>query len=371
MPHSHLNPLTGRPITITGLGMYVPDRVVTNDDLSLTLDTSDEWIRQRTGIRERRVVAPGVYTSDLATSAGRDALADAGAKPEDIDLVIVATLTPDNFTPATAARVAANLGCVNAGAFDLSSACAGFIYGLAMAAGSIVAGIHKHVLLVGAEIFSRILDPEDRGTAILFGDGAGAAVVEAIPGAGDRVCAPEEGSAGSAGSDRFGVLGFDLGCDGSRADVLGIPGGGSRMPPTIETVQARQHYLKMDGKEVYKFATRVVGYSANKVLSSCGYEVADVDLYVPHQANLRIIESGAEKMGFPNEKIFTNLQKYGNTSAASVPLCLYEARAEGRLKDGDLVLLMGFGAGLSWASCLIRWGMGGCDRRSDSPGPGE
>jgi 3-oxoacyl-[acyl-carrier-protein] synthase-3 len=300
-------------------------------------------------------VAPGVYTSDLASAAGRDAIADAGLNPEDIDLVIVATLTPDNFTPATAARVANNLGCVNAGAFDLSSACAGFVYGLAMAAGSISAGIHKRVLLVGAEIFSRILDQEDRSIAILFGDGAGAAVVEAVPEAAGRTPTPQSGAAEPA---PLGILGFDLGCDGSGADVLVIPAGGSRMPASIETVQGRQHYLKMDGKEVYKFATRVAGHSAGKVLASCGYEVGDVDLYVPHQANLRIIESGAEKMGFPREKIFTNIQKYGNTSAASVPLCLYEARAEGRLKEGDLVLLMGFGAGLSWGSCLMRWGKG-------------
>lgn len=344
MSHRNPAPLLGRPITITGLGIHVPQKVVTNDDLAVILDTSDAWIRQRTGICERRAVAPGVYTSDLATAAGRDAIADAGVDPEDIDLVIVATLTPDNFTPATAARVADNLGCVNAGAFDLSAACAGFVYGLAMATGSISAGIHKRVLVVGAEIFSRILDQEDRTTAILFGDGAGAAVVEAVPGAG--------------GPASVGILGFDLGCDGSGADVLGIPAGGSRMPASIESVQGRQHYLKMDGKEVYKFATRVVGHSAGKVLASCGYEVSDIDIYVPHQANLRIIESGAEKMGFPREKIFTNLQKYGNTSAASVPLCLYEARAEGRLKDGDLVLLMGFGAGLSWGSCLMRWGTG-------------
>jgi 3-oxoacyl-[acyl-carrier-protein] synthase-3 len=342
MPHREQHPNRGTSITITGLGIHTPPKVVTNDDLALTLETSDEWIRQRTGICQRRVVAPGVYTSDMATAAGRDAIADAGVKPEDIDLVIVATLTPDNFTPATAARVADNLGCVNAGAFDLSAACAGFVYGLAMATGTISAGIHKRVLVIGAEIFSRILDMEDRTTAILFGDGAGAAVVEAVPGAG-------------------GILGFDLGCDGSGADVLGIPAGGSRMPASIETVQGRQHYLKMDGKEVYRFATRVVGHSAHKVLDTCGYEVSDIDLYVPHQANLRIIESGAEKMGIPKDRIFTNLQKYGNTSAASVPLCLYEAKAEGRLKDGDLVLLMGFGAGLSWGSALMRWGTGAAD----------
>jgi 3-oxoacyl-[acyl-carrier-protein] synthase-3 len=320
----------------------VPEKVVTNDDLAAHLDTSDEWIRQRTGIGARRRAAPDEASSDLGTRAAQEALADAGVDAGAIDLVITATVSPDHLTPATAARVAYNCGCVNAGAFDLSAGCAGFVFGLSMATGVVATGIRDKVLVVGAEVLSRVLDWEDRSTAILFGDGAGAAVVSPI---------------GGGKADR-GILGFDLGGDGSGADALCIPAGGSRMPTSCETVQNRQHYMQMNGKEVYKFATRIVTHSAKKVLHRCGYEVDDIDLFVPHQANLRIIEGAVDKLGLPWEKVFTNLQKYGNTSSASIPLCLWEARAEGRLKDGDLVLLMGFGAGLSWGACLMRWDMG-------------
>ncbi len=349
MSHSRLHPLLGRPITITGLGTYVPEKVVTNDDLSASLETSDEWIRQRTGIGERRIAGPGVCASDLGILAAREALADAGLEPGAIDLVITPTISPDQLMPATAARVAHGAGCDNAGAFDLSAGCAGFVFGLAMAAGQVASGVRDNVLVVGAEAISRIIDWEDRSTAILFGDGAGAAVVSALPG----------GTVSSdGGAARLGILGFDLGGDGSGADSLSVPAGGSRMPASCETVQDRQHYLKMNGKEVYKFATRVVTKSAGAVLAKCGYAVEDIDLFVPHQANLRIIEGAVDKLGLPWEKVYTNLQKYGNTSSASIPLCLKEARAEGRLKDGDLVLLMGFGAGLSWGACLMRWGTG-------------
>jgi len=333
--------LLGRPVTITGLGMHAPAKIVTNDDLAESLDTSDEWIRQRTGIRARRIADPGLSSSDLGILAAQEALADACLSPEDIDLVITATLTPDQLTPATASRIAYGAGCVNAGTYDLSAGCTGFIYGLAMATGSVAAGLHDLVLVVGAETFSRFLDWEDRGTAVLFGDGAGAAVVS---------------PASSPNSGR--ILGFDLGCDGSGLDILGIPAGGSRMPASHETVDARQHYVKMNGSEVYKFATRVVAPSAGRVLERCGLTVDDIDLFIPHQANLRIIEAGAKNLGIPESKIYTNLQRYGNTSGASIPLCLVEARAEGRLRDGDLVLLMGFGAGLTWGSCLLEWGRG-------------
>jgi 3-oxoacyl-[acyl-carrier-protein] synthase-3 len=352
MPHSHASSLLGRPVTITGLGTYVPERVVTNDDLAAGLDTSDEWIKQRTGIGARRIADPGVSSSDLGTRAAREALADASVDPRDIDLVITATISPDQLTPATAARVAYNCGCVNAGAFDLSAGCAGFVFGLAMAAGAVAGGVRDKVLVVGTEAISRLIDWEDRSTAILFGDGAGAAVVCPLEGGGAA------GGAGAARRPASGILGFDLGGDGSGADALLIPAGGSRLPASCETVANRQHYLQMNGKEVYKFATRVVTTSATKVLRRCGYEVDDVDLFVPHQANIRIIEGAVDKLGLPREKVYTNLQKYGNTSSASIPLCLKEARAEGRLKDGDLVLLMGFGAGLSWGACLMRWDEG-------------
>ena len=351
MSHSHVRPLLGRPVTISGLGTYVPEKVVTNDDLAVGLDTSDEWIRQRTGIGARRIAEPGVCTSDLGTRAAQVALTDACVDPEEIDLVITATVSPDQLTPATAARVAYNCGCGYAGAFDLTAGCAGFVFGLSMATGAVASGVRDKVLVVGAEVISRVLDWEDRSTAILFGDGAGAAVVSAIGDCG-------AGRVDTAGRLPTGILGFDLGGDGSGADALSIPAGGSRMPATCETVQNRQHYMQMNGKEVYKFATRVVTHSAKKVLHRCGYEVDDIDLFVPHQANLRIIEGAVDKLGLPWEKVYTNLQKYGNTSSASIPLCLWEARAEGRLKDGDLVLLMGFGAGLSWGACLLRWDMG-------------
>jgi len=359
MTHSR-SPLLGRAVTITGLGTYVPDKIVTNDDLSESLQTSDEWIRQRTGIGERRIAEPGVCSSDLGVMAARDALADAGVEPGAVDLVITASISPDQIMPATAARVAHSAGCENAGAFDVQAGCAGFVYGLSMATGAVASGIRDNVLVVGAEAISRIIDWEDRSTAILFGDGAGAALVSAVPGGG--VAGPgRDGSisSGAAGAEpeRLGILGFDLGGDGSGADALSIPAGGSRMPASCETVQDRQHYLQMNGKEVYKFATRVVTKSAGAVLHRCGYTVDDIDLFVPHQANLRIIEGAVAKLGLPWEKVYTNLQKYGNTSSASIPLCLREARADGRLKEGDLVLLMGFGAGLSWGACLMRWGM--------------
>ncbi len=373
MSHSGPSPLLGRPVTIAGLGAYVPSKVVTNDDLAAGLDTSDEWIRQRTGITERRIAEQGVCSSDLGVMAAREALADAGLAPEKIDLVVTASISPDQLMPATAARVAYGCGCVNAGAFDVSAGCAGFVYALAMAAGAVASGMRDNVLVVGAEAISRVIDWEDRSTAILFGDGAGAAVVSALKGAGATQRPRAAAGSGvdpdaAVGVPPVGILGFDLGGDGSGADSLSIPAGGSRLPASCETVAARQHYLRMNGKEVYKFATRVVTHSAKRVLDRCGYAVADIDLFVPHQANLRIIEGAVDKMGLPWEKVYTNLQKYGNTSSASIPLCLKEARADGRLKDGDLVLLMGFGAGLSWGACLMRWGAETGGRRSHNDG---
>ena len=345
MPLRGAVPLMGRPVTIIGLGMHAPAGIVTNLDLAATLDTSDEWVRQRTGIQTRRFAEPGVSSSDLGILAVGEALADADVDPEDIDLVITATLTPDQLTPATASRIAHVTGCVNAGAFDLSGGCTGFIFALAMATGVVASGFHERVLVVGAEVFSRFLDWGDRGTAVLFGDGAGAAVV-----------------APATGSGR--ILGFDMGGDWADAEILGIPAGGSRMPASHETVEKRMHTVKMNGPEVYKFATRIVAPCAKRVLERCGRTVDEVDLFIPHQANLRIIEAGAKNLGIRAEKIFTNVQRYGNTSGASIPLCLYEARAEGRLREGDLVLLMGFGAGLTWGACLLEWGRGNGDADS-------
>jgi 3-oxoacyl-[acyl-carrier-protein] synthase-3 len=358
-------PLLGRAVTITGLGTHLPATVVTNDDLAGILDTSDEWIRQRTGIRERRVAEPGACASDLGIPAAERALFDAGLLPEQVDLVITASISPDQTFPATASRIAFETGCVNAGSYDISAGCTGFVYALAMATGAVASGIRENVLVVGAEAISRILDWEDRATAVLFGDGAGAAVVSPMTGA------PAIGLPGR--SVPRGILGFDLGCDGSGSDTLVMPAGGSRLPASHATVDARQHFMKMKGSEVFKFATRVVAGSAGRVLERCGRTVEDVDLFVPHQANLRIIEAACKKLGIADDKVYTNLQRYGNTSCASIPLCLHEARAEGRLKYGDLVLLMGFGAGLTWGACLLEWGgerhgRGRDERAGDRPG---
>ncbi len=338
-------------MTIAGLGTCLPEPVVTNDDLSLVLDTSDEWIRQRTGIRERRVVPSGVNASDLGIEAGREALRDAGLSPEDIDLVITASISPDQMMPAMASRVAYELGCSGAGAFDISAGCSGFVYGLAMASGAVASGMHEHVLIVGAEAISRIIDPEDRSTAILFGDGAGAVVVSPL----GPTASEGDSVVGGPGRAPAGILGFDLGSDGSGGQFLTVPAGGSRLPASHETVSGRMHYLKMNGREVYRFATRVVSHSVSRVLAGCGRNVSEVDLFVPHQANLRIIDMAVKKLGMAAEDVYTNLQRYGNTSCASIPLCLSEARAEGRLEEGDLVLLMGFGAGLAWGACLLEW----------------
>ncbi len=343
--------LTGRPVTISGLGVHLPSNVVTNDDLADTLATSDEWIRQRTGIAARRVAEPGLCSSDLGVLAAQRALLDARLSPERVDLVITATISPDQLMPATAARVASKTGCVKAGAFDVSAGCTGFVYALAMAAGVVAGGLCENVLVVGAEVISRLLDWDDRATAVLFGDGAGAAVVSPLP-AGDRVASTAD-RMGAAPAR--GILGFDLGNDGSGADMLSIPAGGSCLPASHATVDEHQHFMKMNGREVYKFATRVVADSAGRVLGRCGMTVEELDLFVPHQANLRIIQAAAKKMGISEDKVCTNLQRYGNTSCASIPLCLYEAREEGRLHDGDLVLLMGFGAGLTWGACLLEW----------------
>jgi 3-oxoacyl-[acyl-carrier-protein] synthase-3 len=327
----------GRGATITGLGTALPDRVVTNAELALTLDTSDEWIRQRTGIQARRVADAGVSASDLGIAAARGALADAGLSAEQVGLVLTATISPDQLMPSTAARIAHGVGTVNAGSCDISAGCTGFVYALALATGMVSAGLHEHVLVVGAEVISRILDWEDRSTAILFGDAAGAAVISPAVGVGR-------------------ILGYDLGTDGSGVDLLAVPAGGSRLPASHETVDQRQHYLRMNGREVFRFATRVIIDSAARVLAQCGRSIEEIDLFVPHQANLRIIDAAVHRMGIPRNRVCINLERYGNTSCASIPLCLDEARAAGRLREGDLVLLMGFGAGLTWGACLMEWG---------------
>jgi 3-oxoacyl-[acyl-carrier-protein] synthase III len=322
-------------ISITGIGAYAPDHVVTNDDLSKMMETSDEWIVERTGIRERRVAAEDEALSDLALPAARDALEQAGLDASAIDLIIVATVTPDMAFPSAGAILADELGAPDAAAYDLSAGCTGFMYAIAQGYGMVAAGLARHALVVGGDVLSRILDWSDRGTAVLFGDGAGAVVIERV----------SEG----------GFLGFELGADGSGGPQLYLPAGGSRTPASAETIAEHKHYVKMNGREVFKFATRVLVSSAEKVLAECGKTVDDIDVYIPHQANVRIIEHAAEKLGIPKEKIVINVERYGNTSSGSIPLALADAQADGRLQDGALVLMTGMGAGLTWGSGLIEW----------------
>jgi 3-oxoacyl-[acyl-carrier-protein] synthase III len=317
------------PVSITGLGCRVPERVVSNDELAQHVDTSDEWIRERTGIRERRIAAPDEALSDLALPAAREALEDAGVEGRDVDLLIVATVTPDMAFPSTAALLADALGAREAGAYDLSAGCTGFMYALAQAYGMLAGGLARRALVVGGDILSRILDWGDRSTLVLFGDGAGAVVLEPVP----------EG----------GFLGFELGADGAGGASLWLPGSGSRL------FDDPGRYVKMNGREVFKFATRVLVQSAEAVLERCELQVGDVDVYVPHQANVRIIDYATKKLGIPSERVVVNVDRYGNTSSGSIPLALADARADGRLRPGGLVLMTGMGAGLTWGSALMRW----------------
>jgi 3-oxoacyl-[acyl-carrier-protein] synthase III len=316
-------------VTITGLGCKVPDRIVTNDELAEYVETSNEWIMERTGIRERRMASKEEALSDVALPAARDALAQAGIDGQDVDLLIVATVTPDMAFPSTAAIMADKLGATDAAAYDLSAGCTGFVYALAQAYGMVAGGLSKKALVVGGDLLSRILDWKDRSTLVLFGDGAGAVVLEA--------------------SDEPGFLGFELGADGAGGENLWLPGSGSRL------FDDPDRYVKMNGREVFKFATRVLVQSAEDVLARCGATVEDVDVYVPHQANVRIIDHASKKLGFPSEKVVVNVDRYGNTSSGSIPLALADGVADGRLRKGRLVLMTGMGAGLTWGSALMRW----------------
>jgi 3-oxoacyl-[acyl-carrier-protein] synthase-3 len=319
----------GVAVSITGLGVKVPDRVVTNEDLKQYVDTTDEWIRARTGIRERRMASREEALSDIALPASRDALAQAGVEGKDIDLLIVATVTPDMTFPSTGAILADKLGAVDAAAYDLSAGCTGFMYALAQAYGMLVGGLAKRALVVGGDLLSRILDWEDRSTLVLFGDGAGAVVMETVP--------------------ERGFLGFELGADGAGGQSLWLPGSGSRI------FDDPDRFVKMNGREVFKFATRILVKSAQDVMERCGVTIDDVDVYVPHQANMRIIDHATKKLGVPSEKVVINVDRYGNTSSGSIPLALADAAQDGRLRPGKLVLMTGMGAGLTWGSALIRW----------------
>lgn len=321
-----------RSAAITGLGLYVPEKVLTNAELEKMVDTNDEWIRSRTGIAERRIAAEGESTADLAEKAARQALEDAGVSPDEIQLVIVATCTPDYQFPATAALLQHRLGC-HAAAFDLEAACSGFVYGLIVAQQFISTGAVDNALVVGAEVMSRVVDWTDRNTCVLFGDGAGAAVVQAAP-------------------TGYGVIGIDLGANGAGGDLLKVEIDPKEAEGASCTAPRK---VFQNGKEVYRFAVNVMGESAVRAAENASIDPSQVDLLVPHQANIRIIESAAKRMRLPMDKVFVNVQKYGNTSAASIPMALREARDEGRLKHDDTIVIVGFGAGLTWAAAAIKW----------------
>ncbi|GIQ67127.1 3-oxoacyl-[acyl-carrier-protein] synthase 3 [Paenibacillus cisolokensis] len=309
---------------------------MTNRDLESMVETSDEWIVTRTGIRERRIASAEEATSDLAYEAAERALADAGVSAEELDLIVVATITPDMFFPSTACLLQEKLGAKQAAAFDLSAACSGFIYGLATVSSMIASGMYERALVVGAECLSRVTDYTDRNTCILFGDGAGAVVLGRVP----------EGR---------GFRSFELGADGAGGELLKICGGGSRLPATAESVAGRRHFIEMAGSEVFKFAVRIMGSAAEEALRKAGMDKSDIDLLVPHQANIRIIQSALNRLDLPEEKCMINLDRYGNVSAASIPIALAEAVEEGRVKEGDRIVMVGFGGGLTWGACTLVW----------------
>ncbi|MFC3746708.1 beta-ketoacyl-ACP synthase III [Paenibacillus sp. GCM10012306] len=325
-----------RPVGIIGTGKYVPEKILTNSDLEKIVDTNDEWIVSRTGIRERHIAAPHEATSDLAYEASLKALESAGMKAEDLDLIIVATITPDSSFPSTACILQDKLGAKGAAAFDLSAACSGFVYSLATAVGFIQNGMYNNALIIGADTLSRITDYTDRNTCVLFGDGAGAVIIGEVP----------EGR---------GFQSFDLGAEGSGGDLLKQEAGGSRLPASHSTVEDKKHYIYMNGREVFKFAVRIMGTATERVLTKAGLSKEDVDLFVPHQANIRIIQSAMQRLDLPPEKCVINVDRYANTSAASIPLALVEAAEEGRMKEGDKVLMVGFGGGLTWGASVLVW----------------
>lgn len=323
-------------VSVIGTGVYLPEKILTNSDLEKIVETSDQWIFERTGIRERRIAPDGVSTSDMASHAAQKALKDAGIESSEIDLLIVTTMTPDMLCPSTACLVQRKIGAVHAVCFDLSAACSGFIFGLETAKNFLSSGKYKTAMVIGAEKVSSLVDWTDRGTCILFGDGAGAAVLR-VSDQGHR------------------LMNSILGSDGHGADCLEIPAGASRMPATHETVDGKLHAIKMEGREVYKRAIDVMSRVALDTVAGCGLEIKDIDLFIPHQANKRIIDSVAKKLSFPEEKIFINVDRYGNTSAASVIIALDEAKRQGRMKAGDYVLMVAFGAGFTWGGMIIEW----------------
>jgi 3-oxoacyl-[acyl-carrier-protein] synthase III len=335
-PHPRRSNKSGRTVSIIGTGSYVPERILTNRELEKIVETSDEWIRTRTGISERRIAAPEETTSDMATKAALAAMSQAGVSAEQIDLIIVATVTPDMFFPATACWVQKKLGAIRAACFDVSAACSGFIYAMEIAQQFISNHVYNTVLIVGADKLSSIVDWSDRNTCVLFGDGAGAAILR------NRTAS-------------HGVVATHMGSDGEFSDILFMPGGGSRCPITSANVDQKLNTIKMLGKETYKQAVTAMSDAADRALESAGLKYEDIACVIPHQANMRIIEAIAHRMGLPVDKFYVNLEKYGNTSAAAVAIALDEAHRQGRFKIGDYILLVVFGGGLTWASSVIQW----------------
>ena len=335
-PHPRRSNKSGRTVSIIGTGSYVPERILTNRDLEKIVETSDEWIRTRTGIGERRIAAPEEATSDMATNAALAAMSQAGVSAEQIDLIIVATVTPDMFFPATACWVQKKLGAIRAACFDVSAACSGFIYAMEIAQQFISNHVYNTVLIIGADKLSSIVDWSDRNTCVLFGDGAGAAILR------------------NRGASH-GVVTTHMGSDGEFTDILFMPGGGSRCPITSANVDQKLNTIKMLGKETYKQAVTAMSDAADRAMESAGLKYEDIACVIPHQANMRIIEAIAHRMGLPVEKFYVNLEKYGNTSAAAVAIALDEAHRNGRFKIGDYILLVVFGGGLTWASSVIQW----------------
>ncbi|RME95384.1 MAG: ketoacyl-ACP synthase III [Verrucomicrobia bacterium] len=326
----------GRTCSIVGVGSYVPERVLTNADLEKMVETSDEWITTRTGIKERRLAAENETTSDMGAEAARRALARAGVSPEQVDLIIVATVTPDMVFPSTACLIQHKIGAHRAAAFDLEAACSGFIYGLEVGQQFIASRTCDTVLVIGAEKLSSIVDWQDRNTCVLFGDGAGAAVLQHRP-------------------NTHGLLTVCMGADGSKGDVLCLPAGGSAKPASPETIAQRLHYIRMDGRETFKNAVQAMLTAAREAMDRCEVSIEDIACIVPHQANLRIIDAVGSRLGAKPEQVYVNLHKYGNTSAASVAIALDEAVQEGRIRQGDLVLLVVFGGGFTWGSAIVEW----------------
>lgn len=327
-----------RSVGILGTGSYLPEKVLTNADLEKMVDTNDEWIVSRTGIRERRIAAPEEASSDLSVKAAEKALKKAGIRAEELDMIIVTTVTPDMNFPATACLVQDRLGAKKAATFDLSAACTGFIYGISTGAQFIATGVYKYVLVIGVECLSRIVDWTDRNTCVLFGDGAGAAVLGPV----------EEG---------YGFLSFELGGDGSGGNLLNLPAGGSRLPASEKTIRERLHYVHMSGREVFKFAVRVMGNATEEALAKAGLSKEDIDFLVPHQANIRIIDSAVKRLGLTEDKVVVNLDRYGNMSSASIPVALDEAVERGQIKKGDTMVLCGFGGGLTWGATVLKWAL--------------